>query len=287
MWQILSEGFYEFCIAPIIARFQFAKEALYGIVQEGWAFVQGIWACVTNWFEENLAGPLMFLMDGTKAGVVSALVGAWDDIRERWQGVCAWFEEHVTAPFRAMWEVTTTIIGGYFETLWALIKGKAAGALNSLIGMVEYGVNRVITTLNVLISGFNRFVTGAAAIVGADWGGVDLISYVSLPRIQMYQFGGFPTPASLFWAGERGIPELLGTVGGRTAVAGGAEITGISDTIRMVSSQEMKLMQEQNQLLRKILEKNYGITERELFNSVRRSADDYYRRTGREAFLQY
>ena len=46
-------------------------------------------------------------------------------------------------------------------------------------------------------------------------------------------------------------------------------------------------MREQNELLRGILRKNYGITEREIFDSVRKSADEYYRRTGREAFLQW
>ena len=68
--------------------------------------------------------------------------------------------------------------------------------------------------------------------------------------------GGFPDKASLFWAGENGIPEMMGTVGGKTAVAGGEEITGIRDAIYSTSQQEIQIMREQNQLLRGILEKN-------------------------------
>ena len=44
--------------------------------------------------------------------------------------------------------------------------------------------------------------------------------------------GGFPTPGSLFTAGEiPGQTEILGTIGGRTAVAGGEEITGIREAV--------------------------------------------------------
>lgn len=90
--------------------------------------------------------------------------------------------------------------------------------------------------------------------------------------------------ASLFWAGEHGIPEMLGTVGGRSAVVGGSEITGISDTIRSTSSAEMQLLRQQNELLMQLLAKPMGITENELFNSVRKSATNYTQMTGNLAF---
>lgn len=54
--------------------------------------------------------------------------------------------------------------------------------------------------------------------------------------------GGFPSAGSLFWAGETNTPELLGTVNGRTAVAGGAEITGIREAIYDVGAQMLSAM---------------------------------------------
>lgn len=56
--------------------------------------------------------------------------------------------------------------------------------------------------------------------------------------------GGFPVPGSLFYAGENNIPELMGTVGGRTAVAGGAEITGIREAIVEQGQREEGLLRQ-------------------------------------------
>lgn len=56
--------------------------------------------------------------------------------------------------------------------------------------------------------------------------------------------GGFPDPGSLFYAGEGGVPELMGTVGGRTAVAGGAEITGIREAIVESGQREEGLLRQ-------------------------------------------
>ena len=86
-------------------------------------------------------------------------------------------------------------------------------------------------------------------------------------------------------AGEHGIPEIAGTVGGKTAVAGGAEITGIRDAIYTSSQQEMRLLQEQNQLLRGILNKQFGITKNEIGKSARDYAREQYIRTGENAFV--
>jgi hypothetical protein len=102
--------------------------------------------------------------------------------------------------------------------------------------------------------------------------------------IPQFATGGFPQQYSLFMAGENGIPELAGTVGGKTAVAGGAEITGIRQEIRATANEEMALLRQQNSLLQAILEKEFGISQDALFSSVRNSANDYHRRTGNFAF---
>lgn len=113
--------------------------------------------------------------------------------------------------------------------------------------------------------------------------GKNNMSYADImAKIGRYASGGIPSVGSFFWAGEAG-PEMLGTVGGKTTVASNGEITGISDTIRSTSSQEMSLMRQQNELLMAILNKP-GLTSDELFNSVRTSANNYTNMTGNLAF---
>ena len=102
--------------------------------------------------------------------------------------------------------------------------------MNAVIGGIESAINFIVDGINTLIEGFNKVAEWGANVVGSDWGGVELVPNVTLPRINAFYNGGYvPTSYSMFMAGENGVPELLGTVGGRTAVAGGAEITGIKE----------------------------------------------------------
>ena len=76
-----------------------------------------------------------------------------------------------------------------------------------------------------------------------------------MPR---FENGGYPEVGDLFFANERGIPELVGTMNGKPAVGSGQEITGISNAVYTTAQEEMALMREQNNLLRRLLEKDFG-----------------------------
>lgn len=102
--------------------------------------------------------------------------------------------------------------------------------------------------------------------------------------VKYYASGGFPEAGSFFWAGEKGIPEMLGTVGGKTAVAGGAEITGIKDEIRNTANEEIALLRQQNALLQALLQKDYGITTNDIGKAAQTYSREYMRRTGKPAY---
>ena len=86
-------------------------------------------------------------------------------------------------------------------------------------------------------TGFNA--AGATGILG----GLATIAEV-FSAIPMFGSGGYPG-AGLFMAGEAG-PEMLGTIGGRTAVAGGSEITGISSAVYAVGEAVIATLKSQN-----------------------------------------
>lgn len=102
--------------------------------------------------------------------------------------------------------------------------------------------------------------------------------------VKYYASGGFPEAGSFFWAGEKGIPEMLGTVGGKTAVAGGAEITGIKDEIRNTANEEIALLRQQNALLQALLQKDVSITTNDIGKAAQTYSREYMRRTGKPAF---
>lgn len=104
-------------------------------------------------------------------------------------------------------------------------------------------------------------------------------------RIKGYADGGYlPQKYSIVMAGENGIPEIAGTVGGKSAVAGGAEITGIKDSIYDTSQREIALLRQQNQLLQGILNKELSISQNDIGSSARKYAREYFKRTGKPAF---
>ena len=104
--------------------------------------------------------------------------------------------------------------------------------------------------------------------------------YNSIPQ---FESGGFVRSADVFMANENGIPELVGTVGGRTAVASGTEITGISDAVYDTGNTQAQLLSAAVNLLQVIANKDFGASDDYIFNSFRRSAENYTNRTGNPA----
>lgn len=145
-------------------------------------------------------------------------------------------------------------------------KEKVSGAVDKLKDLFGYNNKN----LNV----------NANANTGSTSGGAST-NTASVPQ---YATGGFPKSYSMFMAGENGRAELLGTVGGKTAVAGGAEITGIRDAVNETGQAEARLLQTAVSLLEIIAEKDYGITQNDIGKAAQNFSRDYMRRTGKPAY---
>lgn len=85
------------------------------------------------------------------------------------------------------------------------------------------------------------------------------LSKTQLQKVLGFAEGGWPDTGSLFVAGESG-PELVGQVNGKTGVASGKEVTGISDAVYNTGETEAALLREQNSLLRQLLAKKSEVT---------------------------
>lgn len=102
------------------------------------------------------------------------------------------------------------------------------------------------------------------ATSGKDYSG---ISNSKKSSIRAYATGGFPDSGQLFIANE-GSPELIGNIGGKTAVANNDQITaGIAQAVSGAMMPEVALLQEQNMLLKSILAKT-GITTGQIYDAV-------------------
>jgi hypothetical protein len=92
------------------------------------------------------------------------------------------------------------------------------------------------------------------------------------PKLSFYAQGGFPTTGQMFVAREAG-PELVGTIGGRTAVANNDQIVaGIAAGVESANARQNALLAEQNSLLRQLLDKEFTaeVTTSSIANGLNR-----------------
>ena len=97
--------------------------------------------------------------------------------------------------------------------------------------------------------------------IGINWGVKEVAGFeIKYPTsFYTYAQGGFPDVGQMFIAREAG-PELVGTIGGRTAVANNDQIVeGISEGVEWANAKQNALLAEQNSLLRQLLEKDFGV----------------------------
>ena len=114
--------------------------------------------------------------------------------------------------------------GGSGGFLNSIVNG-AKGVVNGLIGLFEGMANGVIKCINFLINGLNKISfdvpSWVPGIGGKKFGfNIANINQISIPRLAE---GGFVEQGQMFIAREAG-PELVGSIGNKTAVANNDQI---------------------------------------------------------------
>ena len=226
--------------------------------------------------------PVVGFFKGVWEKVSGFFSSLWEDIKAVWSVVSTWFNDTIIEPVKTAFEKACDAIGEFFSKLWLGIKRGVVSAMNAVIGVIEDAINWLRDGLNSFLGGFNKVVQWAADIIGEDWKGITLIHKVELGRITMptYAEGGFPETGQTFIARENGIPEMVGTIGRRTAVANNEQIVeSVASGVAEANGEQNALLREQNALLRALLEKDSGVylDGRSLSDSV----DKYKREQGR------
>lgn len=218
---------------------------------------------VENWFTEDVKPWLSkekweSLGDNAK----KALSSKWDEFTEWWgnTGFAKWWDD----------------VSSHFSTeswTWDGIEKGLSQAWENAVTAVKGIWNRFADWLNdkLNISWDSISFAGKEIIPAGS---------INLGKIPGFEGGGYvPTRFTLFKAGEKGVPEMLGTVGGNTAVAGGAEITGIRDAVFTTAQQEIELLRRQNEILLQLLSKP-TISNDDVFSAAKAGYKSEARRLG-------
>lgn len=223
-----------------------------------------------------------FLWDNVLSPIVNHL---WEDIKPAFETVFKAIGniiQNLGTKLKGLINFVSGVFTGNWRKAWDGIKDIFKGTFNNLVSIAEGCVNLIIDGINAFIDGFG-LISGISEAIGISFKPVQ-IPKINIPR---FDTGGYvPSRYTMIMAGENGVPEIAGTVGGKTAVAGGAEITGIKDAINSTAQQEIALLKQQNQLLQGILEKEFGITQNQIGKAARKYADEQYKMTGRNVFVR-
>lgn len=210
---------------------------------------------------------------GTSNGIGSSTIWGTlaDDVASAW--------DSISEKTKKVW----SSIKNKFTKTWTAMTNFVKDPVNSIISGIESLANGVIKGINGMITALNRISIDVpdwvTDLTGMKKFGFNLstISTISIPR---FAEGGFPKSGQTFIARENGIPEMVGTIGRRTAVANNEQIVeSVASGVAEANYEQNVLLREQNDLLRALLEKDSGVylDGRSLSDSV----DKYKREKGR------
>lgn len=237
IWIVASSWFNNNVITPISNLFNFLKTLIQTTIQTAKDFVFSTWQGVASWFSGTVIQPISNFFNMLKAGITSALSVAKNFVISTWQSVAGWFNGNVISPITNCFNIMKNGITSAFNYVWSSIRGGVTGAMNYVISKIENGVNFVVSGINSLLRGFNKVVSMAAKVAGANWNGVSLVPKVHIPRLAS---GG------IFPRGEDGMAfinhnELVGKFSnGKNVVANNQQITeGIKQAVMEGMAQVM------------------------------------------------
>lgn len=272
--------------------FQTISDIFYniGVIASGcWKIIKAVWGIVSEWFNEHIITPVATFFSNMWNGIKTWAIAAWNGIKSVFSTIGNWINEKVIQPvagfFSNLWNgfvdkakkawegvksvfsKVATFFSDTFKKAWqGIVKVfSIAGEIfvdikDGIVSAFKFVVNGIIKGLNKVISiPFNGINSALKWIKGIEIVGIkpfDGLKTINVPQIPLLAEGGFPATGQMFIAREAG-PEMVGTIGNKSAVVNNEQIiAGISEGVADANSEQNALLREQNNLLRKLLEKD-------------------------------
>lgn len=200
------------------------KQAWEGVKQAGGAVsraLQKAWQSLLDWIGNKLGpGWKKFFED------MGASVGRWfENIKTGLTGVVNFIRGVMNGDWKLIWDGLLDIVKGIVFNMLELF-----GSITKGIAKVIEKIKDMIGAGKELKTGENVFYDYANGNLGKSSGTGNIFSDYVTGNFT-YSSGGFPDAGQLFVAREAG-PELVGSIGGRTAVANNDQIVqAVSDGV--------------------------------------------------------
>lgn len=236
--------------AGILEGMSEGLEGIDGVIQSA---LSGVGSLGGEGLGEGLGGGLSIVAT-VEAPDVSEWDEAWDAIKEKFTLTKEEIDTELQTFLSGINEKMTTFYSesaekmmDYFQRTYDYIYN-VFDAIRQTLQQVS---NEVIAMLNQLVKAANSL----AGLTGKRYSYVSGYTMQKAQKFDIAEFadGGFPRAGELFLARENGIPEMVGTIGGSTAVANNDQITtaiynavlsAMSQVMSQASSQPIELNQK-------------------------------------------
>lgn len=270
----LFTGFVDFILEPF-------KQIKYQLI--GDPIVIDMWDGIKKVFEESI-GKIIEFVKNLKDKVIEFFTNLKDKVIEQIDNIKKKFEEWKENAKQVKDDVIASLsdLKTQFVEIFEGIKEGIKAPINGILGLVESLINKII-------EGFNGFGSkiGDLSFETPDWLPGDLggkkfelklpeLKKISIPRLAQ---GAVIPPNKEFLA-------LLGDQKRGTNIE--TPLSTMVEAFNMANKggneEELALLREQNNLLRQLAQKEFGISEREIYRSVINQDTIYRKSTGNSAF---
>lgn len=226
VWNFISP-----VVLGVIDIFKTMGQAVYAVVTKIGEIIKTMaqiwWAIVSTLFTK------IFQIVGLVFGYVNEhlIQPVWNGIKWLISLVSNAFISVVTVVREKVINPIVTLFGNMISKVLGFFKSVGTVVANAFVGTFKGVMNGAFSVIEGLINGFIKALNAAVKTINKI-PGVD-IKQVSPLKIPRFEDGGYPDSGEMFFARENGIPEMVGRIGNRTAVANNDQIVeGIKEGVR-------------------------------------------------------
>ena len=183
------------------------------------AFWDGILKPIVNFIIEFVGPPIVNVVN-TIIEVVVTVIGVIADVVGGILRALSGLLDFITGIFTGDWEKAWVGIQRFFSGIWKAIWGVIKGVINLVIDGLNSLWRGLYSALAGIVNGVGGLVEDIGSIFGADWGWEIPSQPPLIPKLAS---GGIVDAGQMFIAREAG-PELVGSIGKKTAVANNDQI---------------------------------------------------------------
>lgn len=243
------------------------------------------WGSIGNFFNEQVSS-ISSMFDRLGVSINNTMMTMVTSLRNEWAPVASWISTSVISPIQQMftnflsfiqsnaatgfvgaWRQAVQSVSEVFNGLGNSISSSMRSAINGILNLIESGINSMVGMVNNILNSVND----GLGMFG--FGGIGTLPYVNLPRLAS---GAVLPPNKPFAA-------IVGDQKNGTNIE--TPLSTMIEAFNAARGDEENLLRQQNELLRQILQKEFSISSKSVFDSVRTENNSFINRTGRSAFV--